>query len=568
MNVWVTLGCFNLFVRIDATSKGQQAERELLAWAKREKIPYEKWTVKNGEVGQATTYSLPNAYPINLIKELLALSKVGDDIPAIRMTLQEYCALVASAATRSSIILPTLYIEVQQVAERIKQVFEKYNEGKLIPLEVHSMLISMNAALSRFSSQALSGTPPIIGTECHYWTHSLLGTGSANIALATLVRHIHRVLGEARIPERIAALKTKKNNVPDLDRLTSGPDLLSVDHIKITTPIGDGGPIAPLVTYFSGRDGFSSHLQTLSAPLTCIAECNSYRSNLMTVTHEISHIFMQGVLAQLYPNFDDITGISELQEMARPHFRATNWYDAVRQPLVEAIISMEQVRKGHANEMSPEDIVPTPDSLAKLLSYWRREAQEIMVHTFDFRYFYSGDPAIYIKTIWHSWCAIAGIADRVPEYVLRTLCAISSKLLKENFELTANSAKEQTETALRRLVADDNLMSDYASRALIHLGKNWNCGNGSIIDAYRARLYLVRLVTAFLFSESIAAQIYHEPNVARGSDSGYDKKVRQFDLNPIASPLRFLGAHLSPSPSVAESLWVLQNLAFNTEVCR
>ena len=380
MNVWVTLGCFNLFVRIDATSKGQQAERELLAWAKREKIPYEKWTVKNGEVGQATTYSLPNAYPINLIKELLALSKVGDDIPAIRMTLQEYCALVASAATRSSIILPTLYIEVQQVAERIKQVFEKYNEGKLIPLEVHSMLISMNAALSRFSSQALSGTPPIIGTECHYWTHSLLGTGSANIALATLVRHIHRVLGEARIPERIAALKTRTDNVPDLDRLTSGPDLLSVDHIKITTPIGDGGPIAPLVTYFSGRDGFSSHLQTLSAPLTCIGECNSYRSNLMTVTHEISHIFMQGVLAQLYPNFDDITGISELQEMARPHFQATNWYDAVRQLLVEAIISMEQVRKGHANEMSPEDIVPTPNSLAKLLSYWRREAQEIMVY--------------------------------------------------------------------------------------------------------------------------------------------------------------------------------------------
>ena len=100
----------------------------------------------------------------------------------------------------------------------------------------------------------------------------------------------------------------------------------------------------------------------------------------MTVTHEISHIFMQGVLAQLYPNFDDITGISELQEMARPHFQATNWYDAVRQLLVEAIISMEQVRKGHANEMSPEDIVPTPNSLAKLLSYWRREAQEIMVY--------------------------------------------------------------------------------------------------------------------------------------------------------------------------------------------
>jgi hypothetical protein len=151
---------------------------------------------------------------------------------------------------------------------------------------------------------------------------------------------------------------------------------------------------------------------------------------------------------------------------------------------------------------------------------------------------------------------------------LRTLCAISSNLLKEDFDIASSTARQQIVSALSKLISGRQLMSNYAEKALEHIDTSWDTsdGAGSILEAYRARLCLVRLVTAFLFSESIAAQIYHEPYVARGSPTGYDKKRNSFDLNPIGSPLRFLRAHLSPAASETDSLWILQNLAFNTEV--
>ena len=76
-------------------------------------------------------------------------------------------------------------------------------------------------------------------------------------------------------------------------------------------------PILPLVTYFSGRDGYSSHLQTLSAPLTAISECNSYRSSLLTITHELSHIFIQGLLGEICPDSNDQAQVERAWSMAR-----------------------------------------------------------------------------------------------------------------------------------------------------------------------------------------------------------------------------------------------------------
>jgi hypothetical protein len=223
---------------------------------------------------------------------------------------------------------------------------------------------------------------------------------------------------------------------------------------------------------------------------------------------------------------------------------------------------MEQVSQG-IDELSPDSI--PPDLMKTILRRWRRQAQEIMVHAFDFRYFYR-DSGRYIEGIWHSWCAIAGIGDRVPEYVLRTLCAISSNLLKEPFDRCAETARLQLETALRRLIETRELMSNYAGEALTHIEKEWEVGDNrsSILQGYRARLYLVRLVNAFLYSETIAAQVFNDPHITRGASEGYRFKRNEFELAPIGSPLRFLSTYLGSSTDEAESLWVLHNLAFNS----
>ena len=551
MTCWVTAGCMNVVIRVGDDTHGQAALKEITVWAKKNKTPLEVWFVRNGLIERQATVSLPIGSDLRPQLDLLAQLVQEPQAQPLKVPIQEYCTLMASALSRSAIVSTYLHSDLLQVADFMSTIIQRHKEGRIGALDVQSRFLSMNAALSRFSAQTFSGIPAISHTECHFWIHSLLGTGSANLAVSKMASHIYSILGAAYIPERIAALRGRTDNVPDLDQLTSDAAFLAGEHLLSVEP-STTEPIAPLVTYFSGRDGFSSHLQTLSAPLTTIAECNSYCSNLLTITHELSHIFVQGVLAHLYPNLDNADELQRAWELTRSESRASNWFEAAQMLLLEGLISMEQEWQGH--ELPVANI--TIDVLADILRSWRREAQEIMVHTFDFLYFYGGNTKPYIGGIWHSWSAIPVIADRIPEYVLRTLCAISPRLLKEEPRVRAESAKRELNEVFRELLDGGKLLSNYVQVAQDHLKANWQTDSPrtSIINAYRARLYLVRLVVAFLHSESLAAKFFSEPHAAGGSESGYAKQRLEYDLRPIGSPLLFLREHLKDSPGESESL--------------
>jgi hypothetical protein len=328
---------------------------------------------------------------------------------------------------------------------------------------------------------------------------------------------------------------------------------------------GDAPPL-PLITYFSGRDGFSSHIYTLSAPLTTIAECNSLRSSLLTITHELAHIQIRGVLSVVYPDIDNAEHIALATEMLTPNFKAKTWLEAAKQLLLEGVVSLEQEWNG-TDQLDNE--LGDPAATSRILRRWRREAQEILVHAFDFLYFYSSKPNVYISSIWHSWCAIPGIADRVPEYVIRTLCATGSTYLyMEDHVARLEAIKDDALEQFREVKAAGSLLSDYVDGAIQQLENNWTPSNGSpgIRSKLRAGLILTRFVKAFLYSEVFAAQIYSERYITSSSvkESGYAKKRNQYDLVPIGNPLRFLSENIKDSPTETDSIWVLHNLAFNS----
>ena len=340
--------------------------------------------------------------------------------------------------------------------------------------------------------------------------------------------------------------------------LASDAQHLQRDLLMRPAPESEGLPV-PLVTYFSGRDGFSSHLQTLSAPITAIAECNSYRSNLLTVTHEIAHILVQVLLTHIYPDLSQSQGLETAQAIAQKHFRAKNWLMAARQLLLEGIIGMEQADSGR--EIPMEDL---PEDLPQILKHQRREAQEIIVHTLDFWYFYRGEPEFYIKSIWHSWCAILGIEDRVPEYLMRTLCAVSVTLLREPAEKRFPAALHDVKGILKGLQEQGGVLSDYISIALERIARIEE--DKDVRDdferQYSTRLLLVRLVAIFLASERLSAKLYSDPHVGKGR--GYEnKQTLAYDQEPIGNPLTFFRVHLKDDPGESESLWVLHCLAFD-----
>jgi len=160
--------------------------RDIIHWARDHSITYELWGLDGGVIDtvEYRTQASTDAQPA--ITRLAGVI-TNIDTPVLRPVLQENLIVTATSLTRVAAVYPKMSENLQAVAEAACATVEAYEAKAIGVLEMQSRLLGMNAALSRFSSQAFSGVPPIQATECHFWIHSLLGTGSANIALANLV---------------------------------------------------------------------------------------------------------------------------------------------------------------------------------------------------------------------------------------------------------------------------------------------------------------------------------------------------------------------------------------------
>lgn len=560
LHVWVGLGTYNLILRIENDSVGAKAIKQVAKWATGQNIPIEEWQVDDGVIRSWKATSLKTPRNDKIFRKLskLAKNQYGN---GLNIHAQEFLVLMSSALSRAGTVNERLHNDLVQVANEITDALQDVAGDPSGLLDVSAQLINLNAALSRFSSQAFSGISPILSTECHFWIHSLLGTGAANMALQKLVEFITVRLGNARLPGRFLGLKKVTTGVPSYEKLVTDYNFLWRDHIGGATFEEDDKPLQPIVTYFSGRDGYSSQLQTLSAPLTSIAQAHAFQTNLLTVTHEISHVFVEGVLGYLYPDPDDTNEIIALTQFVTSERAPANMFEAARKLLTEAVIAMEQLH--HIDNIDNRAI--TAPQMLEMLTKWRREAKEIMVHVFDYLYFFQNSPDRYIQAIWSTWCAIPGISERIPEYIVRTLCAVSPRLLNLEPAERRATAREHFEKTLNDLISDGTLPTDYAAKALKKLNEKWTAtrrGNPSIAQRYDTWLYLVRLTTAFMHSESAAADLFDDPHVtSKGKETSVKHSCIYDDL-PLGNPIRFIRGHLTTSPREPESVWLLHNLAY------
>ena len=559
-SAWVTAGCFNVVLCVDHEAK--EKVTKIKRWANNNTVAYEAWVLDDGIIKSVVSRPLSGEIDHASIKKLSKNAKsVKNDF--LKPALQENVIASATGLTRSFSVHRPSSRALDKVIDAMNGVFDAHGKGIISTLDFQARMLSMNAAMSRFSSQAFSGVPPIQATECHFWVHSLLGTGSANIALNNLTHSIQQVLGEAKIPERLEKLSEIVTDVPDNKELVMGNKVLRFDLFKSTEGSKiSGKPVVPLVNYFSGRDGFSSQVQTLSAPLSTIAECNSYRSNILTATHELSHIFVQSALGVLYPNLDSQRDIDEAKKATKVGFKASNHLEAAKKLVIEAVVMMEQAKRAKSNQTL--NSVQVSDMLPAILSRWRHEMQEIMVHSFDFLYFHKGNADFYVTSIWHSWCAIPGIADRVPEYLLRTICAVSADILDALPQQIFDSAVRSTKELLETVDSQIDPQNDYVSIALERIEdmeKNDDLKN-KIRQEFEARKYLVRLVKIYLHSEKLENDLFDDHSVRSAARQG-NKTALRYDTNHIGNPLTFLRKQLKANPSEAESLWVLHCLAFD-----
>jgi hypothetical protein len=544
-NAWMTVGAFNFVIHI-STPEDLSAVN---VWLRQSKYRWECWKLSDGDIAAKPTYSSSNAIAITAIDSLASL-KPSAIIPDFQNAVDEYRALMASALTRSQKVFPPFTHDLESACEIVISRIQKTNDANFG--NTLAMLVDVNAALSKFSSQAFSGASPIRETECHFWTHSLLGTGVANIALANMRSFLKRTLGEARIPERVKLYQNIQGKLPILSQKKFTDPVWQEAWIDKVDQISNTATLFPQITYFSGRDGFKTTETTLSAPLSVIPSCNSQRWSLLTITHEATHTIIGGVLAVLLPRFDNIEDLTLAVDQLNGAQCNTLLHE-LRRFILRVMVEMDQV----------PDMHDVPDKLTAIyvidiVGRWKEEVEEIMVHTFDFLYFYGQIIDKYIEAIWRSWDTIPHLNSKINEYVIRTLCVAASRHL--DVPNTFKKAREDTTNALS-IVVDELRPNSYVRLALSHLKDDCHDTSDAAKEV-QVRLALVAIVKTFLHSPGLLEAVRGRSDDSRRASSSSQLK---FTGERIENPLRFVEDESTLAADPAKSLWTLQRLAFDLE---
>jgi hypothetical protein len=564
---WLTYGLFNFVVYVESVVKF----KKILAWLNSRGERHEIWHIKNHRIVEFSysTHKLgTESYWRTSLKRIVPTDKYY----VIQGCTSEYSVLVVSYLARAELTLPRLISDVLAVNEFAVEVSNNGNESLQAAYEVFGFITELNAGLSRFSSQTFSGFSPIVATESHLWTHSLLGIGLANLAVFRFREFIQNTVGSLRIPDLFSLYKSI-DSFPDLAKLSSNNEYWYKNHISDNLLIPDlkiqfqelvKEPIIPLITYFSGRDGFRSHHNSLSVPLESLNACNAPEWSLITMTHEISHIVIRGILPTLYPDLDSTSDLKKAWELTFPNSKPTNLFEMIRKYLFLGIIDVE---KCSLDKNYDDFNIKSYIIFKEILEKWHRDVEEIMAHIFDFIYFYSESEKEYVEQIWTSWSVIPNIRIRIRDYVIRTACTLLSKNLRKGAQ-----EEELVREILVKNLSDlvlKNPNAHYIEFALELIKDHWE---NDLKFEIIARKAIVRIVRTFMYSTDFVSNINYEKWISLNRSSTgklYDLRQGQITDLPITNPLVFIKEFSnSTRPSMVQSFWLYNTLVFNYDTSK
>jgi hypothetical protein len=552
--VWFTLGVYNI---LHATTD-KESHAAARRWITEQRIPCEIWHVQDGVVNDVAI--IPgNSEDMREVQQEIATFPYEKATSAIRPSLLEYLPLISATLHKSSLFAPQVLGDIQQFHRTVgKSLGDCATDFEA--LEKLNLLTVVNAGLSHFCSQTFSGTSPISETLCHFWSHSLLGIGIANLAVWKIKSSIETCFWRGAIPERLEAFaqeppididKPERDDIWKKDYLNSIPDRrLGREEIVRS------------IAYFSGRDGFRSSRCTVSAPLASVDACNSQKWNLLTMTHELTHILTDGCLAVVCPNPSNWGELDRACRLLRAGENCSHLLESVQRLFLKGVISV--YTHFHASQAAGTDtkFTTSPPTVAEAILKSSRLVNEVITHVLDFKYFYESTTTAYVSSVWCSWGVLPKGQRRIQEYLLRTLCAILCNHIGREDELGV--VRMELINELTNIAATET-ENDYVGEALKLLknDESWRTLNSQVV----ALLPIVQLASTFLYSEALAAPFSRERAVHSGSDKeGYKLSKLVFERERISNKIRFLLEYATDTvPSSAASMWIMYQLAFSLE---
>lgn len=541
VSVLLSLGYFNLVLFSKVASDMAGILKEVKK-AGGEAAAFEEWELKGGEiVSVRSSIRKPTVGKV--------ISSIVPRPASLRSSTQEYLSLMASAITWRRQHAPNLAKDLEIYDASLRKILSNKD---LSASEKQTYLVNSNAILSRQTSQSHAGTSPILCRESHYWSHSLLGIGTATLALENVTRFVSSVVLSSELIARFETFESHKPLEKSPLSIPIDSELWQVDYLASVSPAKikkDSSGRQPILTCFSGRDGFRSKHSSLTAPLEIIGAANTISWTPLTITHEICHILIAAVLASISTaGTTSKQGLSsKLLERA---FAPTSLLEQLRQ--VVAVL-MASIWSSETGEKSISD-----EEFAYTVKVNWDELNEISTHCLDFLYFYRRNDVLYTRSIWSSWDVIPDIDHRISGYVFRNLCAIHC--------LNVNRADGRSVSIhrLRELLTEINTSNpagQYISNALDYIKAEEKALEQRLLNWSG----VIRLVRYFLYSDSIASKFTTDKMLAGNADGrdGYPFRWNEFSTDRVSNPLRFIEVFSQDRDAdQARSCWLLQQIAF------
>ena len=553
--MFVSLGHFNCVVNTDDDELVINTRK----YCKKHSIPFEVWS--SGKDGVFASTNINNLTKTNVDvshtrEKLCRLATINGKIQS-QPEISEFITLMSSSIARANNHNHAILGSLMKVTEVVCESFIEHLGNTCSEAESR-YLTQINAALSRFCSQTFSGTSPVALTECHFWCHSLLGIGLANIALQNLVNFIDDALGQTVFIDRLHSTAEIYEGISDLTGKSANAEYWSTISEKIT-PNSEDELTVPMISYFSGRDGYLSYHHFISAPLISVSQCASINWSLITLTHEICHIFMQEVVECLFPLDDSLTSkfsydFNRAGVLLEANETDTlSFLDRLRQYVLTNLLVTNQ-----EYDWSENDIAASEVDLSNIKGHLReatKESEEILVHILDYQLFYGGKADQYIQSIWNTWSVLPDIDYRIIDYIVRTACALLSNELAGHSETTISDCLNKVTSNLKQINHDE---FGYIKQAITHL-ENDNDLNDIKIQVTHY-VSVVKVAKYVLYDNSFNSKLYTNSF----DNSLFSKGV--LSTHKFKSPLEFISENLMRGRNhETDSLWMLTNLAFRID---
>jgi hypothetical protein len=310
--------------------------------------------------------------------------------------------------------------------------------------------------------------------------------------------------------------------------------------------------------FYSTRLGFTETVYVETAPTQVLDAADSVRWSLMTLSHELMHSHVRGLLATLFCGdlkrvltvdsflacYDEFRRFMEggTTTAANPRmkllpclryiimnycFQRDSFDNAARQASTD----------GNVNE---ELVMCARDEAREAMRNHFKLLDEILVHVLDAIYFYNGNLDLYLKLLWGSWETVPAVYEKIDHYILRTLTILAA------IEGTGSISQRYTTAWQRTMRLFKGQKEEGRGSPLVEMVLNRLSERGASGFRYLAYpcIYLGACAYSFLCCHAIQKELRGGTDTRIADDGSYQLDTGGFSDSPIGNPVAFVADRL------------------------